>query len=172
VEFAKLGSGSGDGRLEFLPRHAIALAKIIRRVKPAIVLAPTPCENQHPDHAALAKLVRDAARLARYGGIRELKRVAPHAIDALLYYAITPDAEPRDTQPLLIDISDPKIIETWTRAMHAHASQMRTRNYVELQLTRARLNGLRAGVEFAAALFSNDPLLFDSLDTLKSARRF
>ena len=67
----------------------------------------------------------------------------------------------------------PAIIETWTAAMAAHSSQSRSRNYTELQLTRARLNGLRAGVEHAIALFPNDPLVFDSLSTLsRSARRF
>ena len=65
------------------------------------------------------------------------------------------------------------MIATWTAAMEAHASQMRTRNYVELQLTRARLNGLRSGVDHAIALFPNDPLVFDSLTPLtRSARQF
>ena len=50
---------------------------------------------------------------------------------------------------------------------------MRPRNYVEMQLTRARLNGLRAGVGHAIALFPNDPLVFESLAQLgRGARRF
>ena len=57
--------------------------------------------------------------------------------------------------------------------MAAHASQARTRRYVELQLTRARLYGLRCGVEHAIALFPNDPLRFNSLEQLGgAARRF
>jgi N-acetylglucosamine malate deacetylase 1 len=57
--------------------------------------------------------------------------------------------------------------------MEAHASQMQTRNYVELQLTRARLNGLRAGAGHAIPLFAADGLVVDSLATLeRSARRF
>ena len=47
--------------------------------------------------------------------------------------------------------------------MEAHASQVSARNYIELQLTRARLLGARAGVEHAIALFPNEPLLFGSL---------
>ena len=51
--------------------------------------------------------------------------------------------------------------------------KLRTRNYVELQLTRARLRGLRAGVGHAIALFPNDPLVFDSLAPVsRGARRF
>ena len=56
--------------------HAIKLAGIIRRVRPGIVLAPSLVENQHPDHPRLGQLVRDACRLARYGGVKELRRVA------------------------------------------------------------------------------------------------
>jgi len=57
--------------------------------------------------------------------------------------------------------------------MEAHASQLRTRNYVELQVSRARLNGLRAGIGHAIALFPNDTLVLDSLDLFgRSARQF
>jgi N-acetylglucosamine malate deacetylase 1 len=57
--------------------------------------------------------------------------------------------------------------------MRAHASQLGTRNYVDLQLARARVLGLRAGVEHAQALYPNDPLVFESLSQLnRAARRF
>jgi hypothetical protein len=57
--------------------------------------------------------------------------------------------------------------------MEAHASQMAARNYVELQLARARLLGLRAGIGHAMALFPNDPLVVDSLAQIGGgARRF
>lgn len=50
---------------------------------------------------------------------------------------------------------------------------MKTRNYVELQLARARVLGLDAGVDHAQALYPNDPLVFDSLAPLsRGARRF
>jgi LmbE family N-acetylglucosaminyl deacetylase len=170
VEFIELG---GDAHLTFSVEHTLKLAAIIRRVRPQILLAPTTVENQHPDHVIVGRLVRDAARLARYGGVAELRGAPAHAIASLLFYAITPDAEPSDRSAILIDISAPAVMSAWTTAMEAHASQMRTRNYVELQLTRARLNGLRCGVDHALALFPNDPLVFDSLAPLaRSARRF
>jgi N-acetylglucosamine malate deacetylase 1 len=169
LEFIELG---GDAHLAHTPQHAITLADIIRRHRPAIVLAPTVVENQHPDHTVLGKLVRDAARRARGGGVAELRAIPPHAIDALLFYAVTPDSEPRDIAQVFIDVSDEKTIATWTASMEAHATQMKTRNYVDLQLTRAHLNGLRAGVSHAVALFPADPLVFDSLASLQTARRF
>jgi LmbE family N-acetylglucosaminyl deacetylase len=170
LEFAHLG---GDAHFTETPAHAIRLAAILRRVRPAVVLAPSVVENQHPDHAVLGRLVRQAARLARYGGLRELRRLRPHAAEQVLFYAVTPEAEPADGVRVLVDVSAPEIMAAWTAAMEAHASQLRTRNYVELQLTRARLLGLRAGVEHAQALFPADPLVVDSLAGLgRGARRF
>jgi LmbE family N-acetylglucosaminyl deacetylase len=170
VEFLPL---DGDARLELKAAHARKLAGIIRRVRPGIVLAPTLEPNQHPDHWRLGTLVRDATRLARYGGLRELKSRPAHAVGQLFFYALSPGSEPAGTSSLLIDISGPEIVDTWTKSMEAHASQMKTRNYVELQLTRARVRGLDAGVAHAQALWPNDPLVFNSLATLsRGARRF
>jgi LmbE family N-acetylglucosaminyl deacetylase len=170
IEFVEL---DGDASLEPKPAHALTLAAIIRRVKPSAVLAPSLVENQHPDHPRLGRLVRDAARLARYGGVAKLRANPAHAIGPLLFYTVSQEAEPAGVLPVLIDISDPKVIETWSRAMEAHASQLRTRNYVELQLARARVQGLRAGVEHAQALYPNDPLVFGSLEPIsRTARRF
>src|SRR5580658_2816825 len=76
VEFIDL---DGDAHLELRVAHAIKLAEILRRIRPGIVLAPSLVENQHPDHASLGKLSRDAARLARYGGVDELRSSPPHS---------------------------------------------------------------------------------------------
>jgi LmbE family N-acetylglucosaminyl deacetylase len=170
IEFIEL---DGDAHLEIRATHTIKLAGILRREKPGIVLAPSLGENQHPDHWRLGKMVRDAARLARYGGLKELRHLPPHLIGQLFFYAVTSEAEPRDISPVLVDVSDPEIISAWTAAMTAHESQVRARNYIELQLTRARLLGARAGIAHAIALFPNDPLVLDSLAPLRrSARRF
>ncbi len=170
VEFIEL---DGDAHLEVKTAHAIKIAAIIRKKRPQIILAPSLVENQHPDHARLGRLVRDASRMARYGGILELRKSKPHGIQQLFYYALSANAEPRDITPVLIDISDPKVIRTWTAAMEAHASQSRTRNYVELQLLRAKSLGAAAGIEYAAALFPNDPCVLASLaEASRGARRF
>ncbi len=170
IEFVEL---DGDAHLEVRVAHAIKLAGILRRLRPGIVLAPSLVENQHPDHARLGQLVRDAARLARYGGLKELRRQSPHAIEQLFFYAVTPESEPPGLTPVLIDVSAPEIMAAWTAAMEAHISQTSARSYVELQLTRARLRGLRAGIGHAIALFPNDPLVLDSLAAVsRGARRF
>jgi LmbE family N-acetylglucosaminyl deacetylase len=163
LEFLEL---DGDAHLEVRVAHAIRLAGVVRRIRPAIVLAPSVVENQHPDHYRLGRMVRDAARLARYGGLEELRDAPPHTIGHLLFYALTPDSEPRDVTPLLIDVSVPEVVTAWTAAMDAHASQMRTRNYREMQLSRALQNGLRAGIGHAIALFPNAPPVLKSLAQL------
>jgi LmbE family N-acetylglucosaminyl deacetylase len=77
VEFVEL---DGDASLEAKAAHALELAAVIRRVRPGIVLAPSLVENQHPDHPRLGRLVRDAARIARYGGVAKLRARPAHAI--------------------------------------------------------------------------------------------
>jgi LmbE family N-acetylglucosaminyl deacetylase len=169
VEFVDL---DGDAKLEIRSAHALKLAEIIRRVKPSTVLATTCFENQHPDHWRLGKIVRDAARIARYGGLKELSGES-HSIEQLFYYAVTPEGEPNDVHPVLIDVSSSDVVNAWTSAMGAHVSQGATRNYIDLQLNRARVWGARAGVEYAMALFPNDPMMFDSLALAgKGARNF
>jgi LmbE family N-acetylglucosaminyl deacetylase len=170
VEFIHL---DGDARLEPKPKHARKLAAIIRRFRPEAILAPTPIENQHPDHPRLGALVRVAARLARYGGIAELKARPAHSIGQLFYYAVTVEAEPFGTLPILIDVSQAQVLAAWEAAMKAHATQAASRPYVELQLARSKAFGLRAGVAYAMALFPNDPLIFSSLAAAgRGARRF
>jgi N-acetylglucosamine malate deacetylase 1 len=167
LEFIEL---AGDAHLEVRAAHALKLARILRRVRPAVVLAPTVEPNQHPDHWRLGQLVRDAARLARYGGLKELRPLAPHTLGRLFFYAVTPDAEPPGALPVLVDISPPEIMQAWTAAMEAHASQMKTRNYVEFQLARAKVHGARAGLKYAQPLFPNDALVFDSLANFTKAK--
>jgi N-acetylglucosamine malate deacetylase 1 len=170
VEFLEL---DGDAHLEIRSAHAIKFAEIIRRTQPTFVLAPSLVENQHPDHSRLGRLVRDATRIARYGGVAELRDLPRHATNLLLFYAVSAEAEPRDISPLLIDVSAPEVIADWRAAMEAHQSQVQARNYIDMQVTRARLNGLRANVEYAVALFPNDPPLLDSLAMLGGgANRF
>ena len=161
----------GDAKIEYTRKEALVIAGIARELRPNIVLAPTTVANQHPDHVAVGMIARDALRLARYGGIEELKGFTSHAVDSLLHYAITPEAEPRDVTALLVEIGP--VFEKWVKLMECHASQMKTRNYVELQTARARMLGLQAGGAYAQALYPNDRLLIEDLASAPTGvRRF
>src|SRR5438270_11159678 len=89
IEFVEF---DGDSHLEVRAAHAITLAGVLRRVRPGMILAPSPTENQHPDHSRLGRLVCDAARLACFGGLRELATPPPHRISPWLFYPATPEA--------------------------------------------------------------------------------
>ncbi len=158
IDFLELG---GDSHVESTPTNAFALARQIRLVKPDIVLSSTTTADQHPDHAIVGQLARDAARFARYGGIAELLEVEPHRITHQFQYAVTPGAEPLEGAKIRVDIGAQ--YEKWIALMERHRTQLRTRRYIELQTARARLLGLEAGVEYAQALFANDDLLVHSL---------
>ena len=76
-----------------------------------------------------------------------------------------------DTERLMHWYTERK--EARKAAMEAHASQMKTRNYVELQLDRARVHGLNAGLQYAQPLWADSPAVIDDLTTLsRGARRF
>lgn len=170
IEFIALG---GDSHFERSIESTLTVARAIRRIAPQWVLCPTAKPGQHPDHAVLGSLVRDGARLARYGGLAELRDLPAHAIEQLWYYAVGPEGEPAEATAVWYDLSDSEVVDLWKEAMNAHETQLRTRRYLELQLTRARLLGLRAGVEYAQALFPADPMLVKSLTQLgRGARQF
>jgi len=160
IEFLDFG---GDCHMRHTPKYSLQLAAEIRTFQPSIVLAPHPQGNQHPDHVAVARLARDACRLARYGGLGPV-----HKVGALYFYTITQHLMKPD---LVIDISG--VVGEWERAMKCHASQMASKNYLDLQLTAARLLGLTIGVEYAMGLWVNDPVRVDFLSDISlSSRNF
>ncbi len=165
IEFLDFG---GDCHIAQTHENAFAIARQIREFQPSIVLAPHTGENQHPDHAVVGKLTRDACRYARYAGLEDLKRNVPHAIGALYYYTITQTLADPD---VVIDISD--VVADWEATMNCHVSQMRTRGYADLRLSAARNLGLSIGVEYAAAFHANDPVRVAALSEItRSSRHF
>jgi LmbE family N-acetylglucosaminyl deacetylase len=112
----------------------------------------------------------NAMRLARYGGLAELRELSPHAVGHYFAFAVTPGAEPRDGGAAVhVDIST--YFQRWVQLMECHKTQLRTRDYIELQTARARLLGVQAGVEYAQALFMSDHLLVKTLAELPPSIR-
>jgi bacillithiol biosynthesis deacetylase BshB1 len=164
IEFLDLG---GDCHITNSPENSIKIAKAIRMFKPEIVLAPELQANQHPDHYALAQLAQSACRLARYGGLKEIKDLPVHKVNALYYYPSR--AEWGSKPDLFIDVSENW--EKWTQAMACHESQMKTKGYINLVGSKASAWGASIGAERAIALWSNDPLRVDSLSDLNLSSR-
>jgi LmbE family N-acetylglucosaminyl deacetylase len=157
IEFLDLG---GDAHMEPARKNAFAIARQIRTVRPDVLLSSVTSADQHPDHHVVGSLARDAVRFARYGGIAELRDLTPHAIAQHFQYAVTPSAEPVGAK-IRVDIS--AHYAKWLELMEYHRTQLRTRNYIELQTARARLLGVEAGVEYAQALFLADDFLVEWL---------
>lgn len=166
IEFLELG---GDCHLADTPANALEIARRLRLHQPDILLAPVTSPNQHPDHIVVGRLGQNAARLARYGGLAELRDLAPHRVEHLLSYAVTPGAQPKDGAVVRVDIS--AHFQRWVELMECHQTQLRTRNYIELQTARARLLGIEAGVEYAQALYATDEWLVESLADLPTSVR-
>ena len=167
LKFLDLG---GDSHIAASVENTLAIARCIRTVRPEILLAPTTVPNQHPDHIAVGRLCNDALRLARYGGIAELRALPPHAVSHAFAYAVTPSGEPsRQCASIHVDISH--YFKRWVQVMECHKTQLRTRDYIELQTARARLLGVQAGVDYAQALFMSDHLLVKTLAELPPSIR-
>lgn len=159
----------GDSHLESSNGNALAIARQIRSIQPEILLSSVTSSEQHPDHRVVGLLCRDASRFARYGGLAELAELPAHAVRHHFEYAVTPNAEPHGCISLRVDINAQ--FTRWIELMECHQSQLRTRNYIELQTARARLLGEEAGVEYAQALFPRDHLLVDTLAEVPSSVR-
>lgn len=165
VEFLDFG---GDCHVRQTPENTVAFARQIRQFQPDIVLAPLLEENQHPDHPVIGRLVRDACRLARYGGLEDLRGLPVHHIGSLYYYNITMFTAPPH---LIIDVSD--IQTEWEAVIRCHQSQMKTRGYLELVKARARSLGASIGCDSAVGLWVNDPIRLNALSDLTlSSRNF
>ncbi len=166
LEFLELG---GDCHLVISPVNQVAIAHQIRLTRPDVLLSPTAAPAQHPDHVVVSQLARNAARLARFGGLAGLADLPPHAIRHHLEYAITPGVEPNDRAKVRVDISEH--FARWVEVMQCHQTQLRTRRYLDLQTARARLLGLEAGVEYAQALYPADDFLINGLHDLPASVR-
>lgn len=159
----------GDGQQAATPAHASELARVIREVRPSVVFAPSLCANQHPDHAAVGRTARDACRLARYGGLEPLRGLPKHAVDSLWFYAVTPTPEASLASAVLFDVSEQ--VDAWQALMGCHRTQLASRGYLDLQLSRARQLGLMAGCGHAIALWPNDPPVLRSIGPVAQTAR-
>lgn len=164
IEFLDLG---GDCKIEYRPENTIKIARIIREFKPAIVLTQSMAENQHPDHLAVARLVSSACRLARYGGLTELKKLPVHKITALYFYSSSAQWEKKPD--IVIDVTSAH--KKWEQAMRAHTSQMKTKSYLNLVNTKAAALGASVGVRYAVGLWTNDPVRLENLSDIALSSR-
>ncbi|MGB0369792.1 MAG: PIG-L family deacetylase [Opitutales bacterium] len=159
----------GDGMQIASKENVLKIARIIREVKPTHVLAPTVVKNQHPDHVVVGEAVREACRLARYGGLAVLKDLPVHRVEVLGYYTITSSEERPSGTRMCIDVSE--VFDDWQKLMACHQTQVSARGYIELINARARQLGMAAGAEYAQEIYLNDPPLVEGFETIERTLR-
>ena len=113
---ARVTLGLPDAGIENTPATREAIARVIRRFAPRVVIAPA-LEGRHPDHRITAQLVRDACFVAGLAKVApEVPKHRPHKI----VHALTHRQDfARPT--FVVDISDE--FEQKMSAIRCYASQ-------------------------------------------------
>lgn len=104
----------GDGGLRTGAAEEDQVISVLRRLRPELVLAPTPADR-HPDHGRAHRLLVDAAF---YAGLARRGEGAPHRPAALFSYPQHDPIEPA----FIVDVS--AVWETKMRALDCYASQL------------------------------------------------
>ena len=108
--------GLPDAGIENTPATREALARVIRRLAPRVVIAPA-LEGRHPDHRITAQLVRDACFVAGLAKVApDVPKHRPHKIVHTLAYR-----QDFVRPTFVVDISDE--FEQKMRAIRCYASQ-------------------------------------------------
>jgi len=145
----------GDTKLTDSYEHRLAVAAIIRRTRPRVVLAPYPQvghgrRQSHPDHVAAGVIAVNATHLAA------LKKATlpgePHLVTRVLHYFLPPGVTPT----FIADITPH--FDTWIAALSAHQSQFlnpeKSKDYIESLTAMARSYGLQARCRYGQGFVS------------------
>jgi bacillithiol biosynthesis deacetylase BshB1 len=112
----RLNLGQPDGHVFVTDEARTALVRVIRAYRPKLVLTAH-WDDPHPDHAATARLAREAARLASMRRYDEAAGQAAVNMPALAHAAYSRLVAPS----FIVDVSD--YVEDKLRAILAHRSQ-------------------------------------------------
>jgi N-acetylglucosamine malate deacetylase 1 len=174
-----------DGAVENTLENRIKIARVLRRLRPRVVILPY-WQARHPDHAAVATLGYDACFLSGLAKAPAVRPAAPAALTAeepvetdapphrpfkIVYASLYADVRPN----FIVDITP--FIEQRHRALMAYRSQyanqpagsglfvpeeeIRERAYAE-----ARHYGLLAGVRYGEPFVQKEVGLVDDLTLL------
>jgi bacillithiol biosynthesis deacetylase BshB1 len=113
---ARENLGWPDAGIENTPRSREELAKVIRRFKPRVVIAPA-SRGRHPDHRVTAELVREACFIAGLQKIApDVPKHRPHKVIHATAYR-----EDAERPTFVVDITDE--FEQKLEAIRCFASQ-------------------------------------------------
>lgn len=154
LSFPDRGLTGEEGQLE-------AIVRVIRRLRPRIVLAPY-VKDRHPDHTACNRMVKEAVFNA---GIRkkQVDDLPAYRVEHLYYYFINEI----DRVDLIVDIGS--VYEQKMQALHAYASQFHREagevdtilngpTYLPMIRGRDQLWGHQIGAVYGEGLVAERPL--------------
>lgn len=179
----RVNLGIPDGGVEVTQEYTLRLIRVLRALRPQILLTPHK-EERHPDHEAASKLAQRAVFMSGLVNIPtqddEGKLQEPHRPLLVLQYMQTYTFEPK----IIIDVSE--VMEDRLRAMQAYGTQFaRPKNissrvgtgreteedkkveretfltqsgFYEWIEARARAYGMIIGTEFAEPFWTHDPV--------------
>jgi bacillithiol biosynthesis deacetylase BshB1 len=155
-----------DGSLGTRPEHRLELVRLLRALRPRVVLAPYP-EDRHPDHAAAGRLTREACFLA---GVPKVGQGDPHRPVRLYHYMLHQPFTPS----FVVDVST-----VWTRkweAIRTYRSQfagddgpiteIATPGFLEMLEARSLVHGAMIGAERGEPFHQRGPVPLTSLPGL------
>jgi LmbE family N-acetylglucosaminyl deacetylase len=105
-----------DAGIENTPATRAALVQVLRRLRPAVVIAPSPV-GRHPDHRVASELVRDACFLA--GIVKFAPGLPAHRPRKVLYAVAYREDHVKPT--FVVDVSD--VFERKLEAIRCYGSQ-------------------------------------------------
>ena len=150
----------GDGALRTGREEELELIRVIRRHRPAIVIAPY-TDDRHPDHARAGRLITEAAF---YAGLTRIDTGQPaHRPQAIIYHLLTYAPPPS----FVVDVT--ATFATKMRAIQAYGSQFYNPKSKEKQTIlsqktfldriegRARYFGSMIGAEYGEPFWTKEP---------------
>jgi N-acetylglucosamine malate deacetylase 1 len=160
----RLTVGLPDGRLGVESGHRLALIRLIRELRPEVVLAPY-WEDRHPDHAAAGALAREACFFAGCGRIGE---GPPHRPRHLYHYMLHQPFAPS----FVVDVS--AVWEQRQGALAAYRSQftadlpdhptaLSSGSFLRAVEARAIEHGAMIGAAYGEPFLAPGPLYMSSL---------
>ncbi len=161
----------GDTQLIDSYEKRQAVAEVVRRVKPTIVLCPYPQNTNgraqcHPDHIATGQITINAVGLARLAKFE--CGLPPHHVDRVFHYFLPFGLAPS----FVVDITD--YFDTWKKALKAHASQFQNPDkqgdYMYYMETMARTYGQMGRCKYAQGYFAFEPLMIDDIMDLTKVK--
>ncbi len=161
-----------DTRLANTTEQQRAIIPFIRKYRPTIICALM-APDRHPDHAAAHALSRDANY---YSGLTRIETGQPPYRAPRIYY-FYPYTELAGAPPCVVDISD--VFDQKMEALRAYKSQFHNPKYngpsthissqefwEDIKM-RARYWGGRIGTQYGEPLYTETPLLLNTLPGLE-----